>query len=44
MTDDRPNLSEDRVRAGRTVPMMRVILIVSMLLVIVIFGLLFWNG
>ncbi|MGP1354378.1 MAG: hypothetical protein ACTS1Z_13740 [Parasphingopyxis sp.] len=44
MTDDETHLSKTEARAGRTPHMTRVILIVSLLLVIVVFGILFWGG
>ncbi|MEO1170234.1 MAG: hypothetical protein AAFW97_16135 [Pseudomonadota bacterium] len=44
MTDDREHISKTDARAGRTPHMTRVILIVSLLLIVVVFAILFWGG
>lgn len=46
MTDEETHLSTDDARAGATPHMTRVILVVSLLLIVAIFGVLFffWSG
>ena len=42
MTDERPHISKNDARAGATPHMTRVILAVSLVLIVAIFGILFW--
>lgn len=42
MSDEQPHISKTDARAGATPHMTRVILAVSLVLIIVIFGILFW--
>jgi flagellar biogenesis protein FliO len=42
MTDEEPHLTTTEARAGATPHMTRVILVVSLLLIVAIFGVLFW--
>lgn len=42
MPEDRPELSKTEARAGATPRMTRTILSVSLILIIAIFGILFW--
>lgn len=42
MPDERPHISKTDARAGATPHMTRVILVASLVLIIAIFGVLFW--
>ncbi|MBC2776984.1 hypothetical protein [Parasphingopyxis marina] len=46
MTDEETHLTKNEARAGATPHMTRVVLVVSLLLIVAIFGLLFmfWSG
>lgn len=42
MPDSRPHLSENDARAGTTPKMTRTVLVVSLALIVAVFGILFW--